>query len=152
MLDEHLHIDRESPYGQIPLLAGTWRLKAKRLKYEDRDGPLIELNNPEKREEGPILIKQNGSFFTYNNLSEDRLPKLGVFEPIFLDGKIRGWKAQMANTGNEQGIFTFIFTDICKCNKVKKFELLFVQSGFGSIDPPGQTPQVDTGTGYRIKN
>ena len=134
---------------RIPIIAGEWSITGKLLEYISPDQENIDLFNPETVSFPRVVIEQNGRFFTYDPL-DGRLPKLGVFEPIYLDGKLKGWKAYTVDTRTDDEILILNFTKICKCGKVKEFDITYIESGFSTDSTADQRPRVEYATATRI--
>lgn len=135
-----------------PNLSGWWRVEGYYIDYETPNSPPVDLKNPNIY--GPINVKirQYDRFFTYTPEDSPYLPKIGVFEKVYMNGKFIGWKAHMVNTRVSNSQFLFNFTKI-RSNKVITFEITYDKAGFSSnpldID---QYPRVEYVTGKRLSS
>ena len=134
---------------QYVILEGTWKIRGYTIQYsspQDKPTSLI----PQKVSFDNVKIKQNGRFFSYDG-NDGRLPKLGVLEPIFINGKLAGWRGHMVDTRFDNDNFIFSFSEIDECNKVQSFEITYTESGFDRINPE-QVPRVEHATATRVED
>src|SRR4030067_2617162 len=101
--------------NQIPCLDGVWKVRGKTLQYSSPTDR-VDICRPDKV--GPLIvtIKQCGRFFTYRTKGDDRPPKLGVLERVYLRGKFKGWKGHRVDTKLASDKYLF------NCTKIKHNE------------------------------
>jgi hypothetical protein len=144
------------PNNEPPKLAGIWKIKGYYIEYRDRKHQNVNLKNPKIFPESKIKIKQNGRFFTYKHIDGRHrdIPKIGVMEKIYLDGKFIGWKGHVVNTKFTNSRFHFNFSKMSDNNRVDKFEITYDKAGFSpcaNSKKINQHPQVEYIYGKRIK-
>lgn len=134
----------------IPNIEGVWKIRGLTIGYENPTmiPPNVANLDPIKVRFDGVIIKQNGRFFSYN-INTERLPKLGVMEPVVINGKLKGWKGHMVDAKFDNDYFIFNFIEFDEKNNVTKFDITYLESGF-EIGNPEQVPRVEYAIAKRV--
>jgi len=125
--NKHCKKHYQKHYQKYPDLEGKWQIVERRVRYDFQpDGTIIppDIYHPEKLI-SDATIKQNGAFIELDTPSFTGPPRIGV-----ISGKKDDWILRIADT-NDNAILFCQIKEICP----KKFELVYVESGFACPPP-----------------